>query len=600
MDRDTLVRTAIAAALTLAVLLAWSAFGPQPPSATEQALPPASESEELGDAASGGLAAEDDPDADATGARADAAGDEAAPDANLEVIEGVVGQELVVVRTAGQEVKLHPQGGRVVRWRLTDYREDPSSLDSPPIDLVTPEARAAQQYPLTIDVADEELNERINEAWYRVEVRGADPSEIERLKLGTGAQRVGFRWADGRGLDVSKALYLDDDKSYLSHVEWSVRLNGRRIPGAVVTWGPGVGPASTNDSTYTRMTEGVVIGGGGGSSERYDVGDLEGKDLYLRASTEPRWLALDARYFAVAMIPTNPADAYVRVIDEERLLPAAGDESPRRVVAATGAESLTLYTGPKKDSILRVLDARLDTTLATTIDWGFFGWAARPLFLLLTKVYDFVGNWGIAIIIITALIKLLFVPLTHRSMIKMRQTQERMGRLQPKVQKIKQKYKDKRDMEARRKMNEEMMDLYKQEGVNPMSSLSGCLPLLLQLPVLWAMLSVLTVVVELRGAPFFGWIVDLSAPDPYFVTPIVMGLTMFYQQLKAMTKTEDPQQKSQQRIMLFMPLLFTWFFIWAPAGLVIYWLVNSVLGIVQQIFVNRHAGEVKQAAVAKG
>ena len=161
--------------------------------------------------------------------------------------------------------------------------------------------------------------------------------------------------------------------------------------------------------------------------------------------------------------------------------------------------------------------------------------------------------------------------------------------------KIKEKYRDKRDMESRRKMNEETMALYQKEGVNPMSSLAGCFPLLLQLPVLYGMFRMLTVVVELRGAPFFGWIVDLSAPDPYFITPIVMGVTMFAQQLMTMAKTEDPQQRSQQRIMLFMPLMFTYFFLWAPSGLVVYWLVNNILGIGQQYFVNRHT---KRAATA--
>jgi YidC/Oxa1 family membrane protein insertase len=178
-----------------------------------------------------------------------------------------------------------------------------------------------------------------------------------------------------------------------------------------------------------------------------------------------------------------------------------------------------------------------------------------------------------------------------------------MAKLQPKVRFIKEKYKDKRDMEARRKMNEEMMALYKREGVNPMASLTGCLPLLLQLPVLWAMYNVLSLCIDLRGAPLFGWILDLSARDPYFVTPVVMGVTMLAQQLMAMTKTEDPQQKSQQRMMLFMPIMFTFFFLSMPSGLVLYWLVNNVLGIGQQVLINRTAAAqmaTQPAAGSKG
>ena len=147
----------------------------------------------------------------------------------------------------------------------------------------------------------------------------------------------------------------------------------------------------------------------------------------------------------------------------------------------------------------------------------------------------------------------------------------------------------KKDPDARKKMNEEMMALYKKEGVNPMGGMAGCLPLLLQLPILWGMYTVLSGALELRGAPFLLWIRDLSIADPYYVTPLLMGATMFAQQMMAMTKAKDPQQKQQQRMMLFMPIMFTWFFLWLPSGLVLYWLVNNVLGIGQQWLINRQA-----------
>jgi YidC/Oxa1 family membrane protein insertase len=215
-------------------------------------------------------------------------------------------------------------------------------------------------------------------------------------------------------------------------------------------------------------------------------------------------------------------------------------------------------------------------------------------------LHGLVGNWGWTIFLLSVLIRLAFFPLMHRSMVKMRRTQQDMARVQPKIHKIKEKYKDARDMDSRKKMNEEMMELYKREGVNPMASLTGCLPMLLQIPVMFAMYTVLTVSVQLRGAPWFGWIRDLSASDPFFVLPIVMGATQLLQQIMTMTKTEDPQQRTQQRMMLIMPVVFTWFFVYMPAGLVLYWLVSNVLGIVQQYFINRHADAAPPAAAAAG
>jgi YidC/Oxa1 family membrane protein insertase len=346
---------------------------------------------------------------------------------------------------------------------------------------------------------------------------------------------------------------------------------------------------------YTRGGASGVIARGD-EKERFDADDLEGGTRFVPASANPSWIGIDGRYFAVAMVKAaGSGHASLRAVE----VPQAedGDDAePRRIVMESGARELLLFTGPKEDRLLRRLDDSLQTRLSGLVDWGFFGFIARPLYLGIAWLHEKLGNWGFAIIVMTILIRLAFIPLTQRSMISMRKTQENMAKLQPKIRKIKEKYRDKRDMESRRKMNEETMALYQKEGVNPMSSLAGCFPLLLQLPVLYGMFRMLTVVVELRGAPFFGWIVDLSAPDPYFITPIVMGVTMFAQQLMTMAKTEDPQQRSQQRIMLFMPLMFTYFFLWAPSGLVVYWLVNNILGIGQQYFVNRHTKRAAEAA----
>jgi YidC/Oxa1 family membrane protein insertase len=177
----------------------------------------------------------------------------------------------------------------------------------------------------------------------------------------------------------------------------------------------------------------------------------------------------------------------------------------------------------------------------------------------------------------------------------MKKTQLQMQRLQPKIKAIRAKFKKQKDAESRAKMNQEMMDLYKREGVNPMGGVSGCLPLVAQFPILMGFYFMLTVAVELRGAPFFGWIRDLSVADPYYVTPLLMGVTMFVQQKMAMSKVKDPMQQQQQKIMMIMPFIFTWICIQMPAGMVLYWFVNNVLGIGQQWLVNRHTTRLEAA-----
>jgi len=168
-----------------------------------------------------------------------------------------------------------------------------------------------------------------------------------------------------------------------------------------------------------------------------------------------------------------------------------------------------------------------------------------------------------------------------------------MQRLQPKIKAIKAKYK-KKDAQSRAKINQETMELYRKEGINPMGGLSGCLPLLAQFPILIGFYNMLTVAVELRGAPFFGWIQDLSIKDPYYITPILMGVTMFTQQKMAMSKIKDPQQLQQQRMMLFMPLMFMVICVQMPSGLVLYWFVNNLLGIGQQYLVNKQTSKLTE------
>ena len=192
----------------------------------------------------------------------------------------------------------------------------------------------------------------------------------------------------------------------------------------------------------------------------------------------------------------------------------------------------------------------------------------------------YVGNYGWSIILLTMLINIAMFPLRHKSVVSMRRMQE----IQPEIKAIQDRYaKLKVTDPARQKMNVEMMNLYRERGVNPAS---GCVPMLLTLPVLFAFYSMLSVAIELRGAPFVGWIRDLSVHDPLFITPVLMGLTQFVQ-TKMTPSTADPMQ---QRMMLFMPLIFMFFFLWAPSGLVLYWTVSNLWAIGQQTLTNRLIG----------
>jgi YidC/Oxa1 family membrane protein insertase len=230
----------------------------------------------------------------------------------------------------------------------------------------------------------------------------------------------------------------------------------------------------------------------------------------------------------------------------------------------------------------------LGHSLDEAVDFGMWGFVSRPMLFVLNTIYSLVGNYGLAIILLTALLRLVFWPLNQKSMTSMRKTQK----LQPKMAAIKGKYKGAKDTESRQKMNEEVMALYKREGVSP---LGGCLPMLAQIPILFSFYALLSVALELRQAPFFFWVTDLSRHDPYLVLPLLMGGSMLAQQRLTPQASADPQQASMMKMMRLMPIFFTVMFLYVPSGLVLYWLTNNLLGISQQLFVNRSMDRELQA-----
>jgi len=214
------------------------------------------------------------------------------------------------------------------------------------------------------------------------------------------------------------------------------------------------------------------------------------------------------------------------------------------------------------------------------IDFGMLSWLVVPLLQALKWINGYLGNFGWSIIALTILLNVIMFPLRHKSMVSMKKMQE----VQPEVKAIQERYKKyKMTDPERQKMNTEMMALYKQKGVNPAS---GCVPMLLTFPVLFAFYAMLSVAIELRGAPWTGWITDLSVMDPLYITPVLMGATMFWQQ-KLTPSTADP---IQQKMFLFMPLIFSVMFLWAPSGLVLYWLTSNIMTIGQQYLTNHLIG----------
>ena len=235
------------------------------------------------------------------------------------------------------------------------------------------------------------------------------------------------------------------------------------------------------------------------------------------------------------------------------------------------------FAGPKDFDVL----ASVDRDVVRAIDFGMFAVLVVPLLRSLKWVNSFVGNYGWSIIILTIMINAIMFPLRHKSVVSMRKMQE----IQPEVKAIQDRYsKLKATDPAKQKMNTEMMALYHERGVNPAS---GCVPMLLTMPVLIAFYALLSTAIELRGAPFFGWIHDLSLHDPLYITPVLMGVTMVWQQRLAPAAGADP---AQQKMMMFMPVVFTFMFLWAPAGVAVYWLMSNLWGIGQQYATNYMIG----------
>lgn len=301
--------------------------------------------------------------------------------------------------------------------------------------------------------------------------------------------------------------------------------------------------------------------------KKYSFDDMQDRNLAMNLANGQGWAAMIQHYFASAWIPRNEpgTNLYSRVIGN---LGDIGVRMPNKTIA-DGQQAdfkATLWVGPKLQDQMAATAPNLDLV----VDYGWLWFIAKPLHWLLSVIQSFVGNWGVAIICLTFIVRGAMYPLTkaqYTSMAKMRM-------LQPKLQAMRERIGD-----DRQRMSQEMMELYKTEKVNP---LGGCLPIFLQMPIFISLYWALMESVELRHSPFFGWIHDLSAQDPYYILPLLMGASMFFIQKMSPTTVTDPMQ---QKIMTFMPVMFTFFFLFFPSGLVLYWLVSNIVTLIQQTLI---------------
>jgi YidC/Oxa1 family membrane protein insertase len=391
-------------------------------------------------------------------------------------------------------------------------------------------------------------------------------SPTRELSLAPGQNQVTLplTWTDGHGVTVTKTLTLHRG-SYAVDVAYHID-NASGMPWSFAPYTQILRDNQPLHRSYFNPGSYGYKGPAVFDGTKFE--EINTQKQTLDTPVHDGYLAALQPYFVVAIVPpaTQTFRYTLQAQGNEFLLKATG---PTQRVPAGGMATVqdTVFVGPKVQSLLDKVHPRLDLTA----DYGRLTFLAKPLFWLLDKVHDLIGNWGFGIIIVTALIKLVLYPLSEASYRSM----GKMKTLAPRINNLRETYKDDRE-----KLNRAMMDLYKKEKINP---LAGCLPMLVQIPVFFAWYYVLRDSVELRQAPFVFWINDLSARDPYYVLPLIMAVAMWVQ-----TKLNPPVgDPTQQKMMTIMPLAMSATFAFFPAGLVLYWVTNTVLGILQQWNINR-------------
>jgi YidC/Oxa1 family membrane protein insertase len=550
-------RVLIAVFLSFLVLYAYQAIVPQPKRPTPRPAP----------------AAVTEPAAStvATTPASDTAGQAAPVDPPIVVpatapLVGDTAERDIVVEAGAVRATFTNHGAILKSWQLTRYLD----REGKPIDMVPAGLPASSPRPFTLRVADPVKTARLNSALYQSAAAGT-------LDATSTATTVTFVFDSGDGLRARKVFRIDPESYVLT---FSVEVtDGDATLNPAIEWGPGLGDSMhveaqrSSFGTYVQKPQAILYASG--SVERLPAENVTGQPTW---QGDYPFAGIDDHYFLASLVRPGT----VRLVYRPSSAPMPGQPEVQRdmmrfeVLYATPPAGQRVFIGPKDFDVLE----SVDRDLVRTIHYGMFSFLAVPLLRSLKWIDSFVGNYGWSIIILTILINVAMFPLKHKSVVSMRKMQE----LQPQVKAIQARYeKLKMTDPARSKMNEEMMALYKEKGVNPAS---GCVPMLLTMPVLFAFYAMLSVAVEIRGEPWAMWITDLSQHDPFYITPVLMGATMFWQQ--SMTPVADP---AQQKVMMLTPIMFLVFFLWAPSGLVLYWLTSNLIGIGQQYATNRMIGK---------
>jgi YidC/Oxa1 family membrane protein insertase len=449
--------------------------------------------------------------------------------------------ETATIETPVYSLVVSNQGAVIQSIRLRDFASDGDQT----MELVDASIAGEVGWPLELVTNDEAVNEALENGLWALEANNTEVS----MELA------------GGGLRAFKELRFDPSSYYFTFTA-GVEQDGRALPFSVV-WQGSFGDQSTE---YAPELVNVVYMEGA-EFDRLNVGSIE--DPQLMPATQ--FLGVEDQYFLAMFSSTSIEQPVVRSLVHQ----AAPEEDPIVLprIELPYASELEVYVGPKQQVHL---DA-LNPALASVIEYGWFGFIGKPLLDFLLYIDGYIGNFGWSIIVMTVLINVLLFPLRLKQQLSM----AKMQKIQPQMRTLQDKYKKLKPNDARRQeVQSEMMGLYQKNGVNP---LGGCLPLLLQMPIFFAIFQLLRSAIELRGAPWVLWVQDLSLPDPYYVLPVLMGISMMASQ-KLMPTAMDP---AQARIMMLMPIMFLAFMLWQQSGLVLYWLTSNVVGVGQQVLINR-------------
>jgi YidC/Oxa1 family membrane protein insertase len=467
------------------------------------------------------------------------------------------------------------RGAGLTSFALKNYKDDSKK----PMDLVSGSAKESSFYPFYFLAEKDNFSAILNKALFSYQ--GATTVRLGGTKL----TEIVFTFADAAHNLSATKKFIFNDSNYVIGLDFEVRRNGIVVADLPVVFGPDL---ENNDSRDRAMMMNLKIGAYANEKlESIDFAKLKtqpqaGK-AFEKASGEKGsgyyWAAYETTYFAAVFksSPQNRSKLSYQVIKQPR-----GKEPAKLYSYMIVTDPVAVFLGPKDEKQLAAVEKEFPD-LNKIIEYGWFGAIAKIMLKGITFIHGFLPNYGWAIILFTLFLKLILFPLTYSSSVSM----AKMQNLQPKMKAIKKKYKNTKDMEQRKLMNMEMMALYKQEKVNPAG---GCLPLLLQLPLLWGFFRLLSVSINVRHEPWMLWITDLSKKDPYYVLPILMGVTQLIQTRMQPSGGDDMQKKMMYILPFVMVIMFASF----PSGLNLYWCFSNVLQIGQQYIVNEKIHKEKK------